>query len=380
MKIVLCDNGLHLRFAPLTLTRPLGAIRMGILTNEERIRIAFPDAEVYYQTEQYLTKKFPSTSEGELFLNASVIFNDELLVICEVLEEGQELIIDENWIARRGVSIKEQLKYSGDALIIRYRWEIFQRNGEAIIKDFNWLTSNRTSNSISSTNTIIGDKNLIFIEEGVSMEACILNTNNGPIYLGKNSEIMEGSVIRGPFALGEEACVKLATKVYGPTTIGPHCRVGGEVNNVIFQSYSNKGHDGFLGNSILGEWCNLGADTNSSNLKNNYSNVATYSYESKKIDKTDIQFMGVVMGDHSKTGINTMLNTATTVGVCSNIFGAEFPEKFIPSFSWGGGNSFEVFDKNKAVEVAKAMMERRHVEFTEGDQDIFDYLFTTKEV
>jgi UDP-N-acetylglucosamine diphosphorylase/glucosamine-1-phosphate N-acetyltransferase len=380
MKIVLCDNGLHLRFAPLTLTRPLGAIRMGILTNEERIRIAFPEAEVYYQTEQYLTKKFPSTSEGELFLNASVIFNDELLAICEVLEEGQELIIDENWIARRGVSIKEQLKYSGDALIIRYRWEIFQRNGEAIIKDFNWLTSNRTSNSISSTNTIIGDKNLIFIEEGVSMEACILNTNNGPIYLGKNSEIMEGSVIRGPFALGEEACVKLATKVYGPTTIGPHCRVGGEVNNVIFQSYSNKGHDGFLGNSILGEWCNLGADTNSSNLKNNYSNVATYSYESKKIDKTDIQFMGVVMGDHSKTGINTMLNTATTVGVCSNIFGAEFPEKFIPSFSWGGGNSFEVFDKNKAVEVAKAMMERRHVEFTEGDQDIFDYLFTTKEV
>jgi UDP-N-acetylglucosamine diphosphorylase/glucosamine-1-phosphate N-acetyltransferase len=380
MKIVLCDNGLHLRFAPLTLTRPLGAIRMGILTNEERIRIAFPDAEVYYQTEQYLTKKFPPTSEGELFLNASVIFNDELLAICEVLEEGQELIIDENWIARRGVSIKEHLKYYGDALIIRYRWEIFQRNGEAIIKDFNWLTSNRTSNRISSTNTIIGDKNLIFIEEGVSMEACILNTINGPIYLGKNSEVMEGSVIRGPFALGEEACVKLATKIYGPTTIGPHCRVGGEVNNVVFQSYSNKGHDGFLGNSILGEWCNLGADTNSSNLKNNYSNVATYSYESKKIDKTDIQFMGVVMGDHSKTGINTMLNTATTVGVCSNIFGAEFPEKFIPSFSWGGGNSFEVFDKNKAVEVAKAMMERRHVEFTEGDQEIFDYLFTNKEV
>ncbi len=380
MKIVLCDNGLHLRFAPLTLTRPLGTIRMGILTNEERVRIAFPDAEVYYQTEKYLTKKFPETSHGDLFLNAAVIFNDELLAICEVLEDGQELITDEDWIARKGETIKEQIKYFGETLIIHYRWEIFQRNGEAIINDYKWLTTNRTSNPISSTNTIIGDKNLLFIEEGVSIEASILNTNSGPIYLGKNSEVMEGSVIRGPFALGDDACVKLATKIYGPTTIGPHCRVGGEVNNVVFQSYSNKGHDGFLGNSILGEWCNLGADTNSSNLKNNYSNVATYSYESKTIDKTEIQFMGVVMGDHSKTGINTMLNTATTVGVCANIFGAEFPKKFIPSFSWGGGNSFETFDKDKAVEVAKAMMERRHIEFTEGDQAIFDYLFTTKEV
>ena len=380
MKIVLCDNGLHLRFAPLTLTRPLGTIRMGILTNEERVRIAFPDAEVYYQTEKYLTKKFPETSHGDLFLNAAVIFNDELLAICEVLEDGQELTTDQDWIARKGETIKEHIKYFGETLIINYRWEIFQRNGEAIINDYKWLTTNRTSNPISSTNTIIGDKNLLFIEEGVSIEASILNTNSGPIYLGKNSEVMEGSVIRGPFALGDDACVKLATKIYGPTTIGPHCRVGGEVNNVVFQSYSNKGHDGFLGNSILGEWCNLGADTNSSNLKNNYSNVATYSYESKAIDKTEIQFMGVVMGDHSKTGINTMLNTATTVGVCANIFGAEFPKKFIPSFSWGGGNSFEIFDKDKAVEVAKAMMERRHIEFTEGDQAIFDYLFTTKEV
>ncbi len=380
MKIILCDNGLHLRFAPLTLTRPLGNLRMGILTNDERVRLAFPDSEVYFQTEAYLSKKFPTITSADLYLNAAVIFNDELLAICEVLEDGQELIVDEHWIARKGITATEQIKYCGEALIIRYRWEIFQRNGEAIINDFKWLTTNRASNPISFTNTIIGDKNLIFIEDGVNIEACILNTKSGPIYLGKNSEVMEGSVIRGPFALGEEACVKLATKIYGPTTIGPHCRVGGEVNNVVFQAYSNKGHDGFLGNSILGEWCNLGADTNSSNLKNNYSNVATYSYESKTIDKTEIQFMGVVMGDHSKTGINTMLNTATTVGVCANIFGSEFPEKFIPSFSWGGGNSFEVFDKTKAIEVAKAMMGRRHIEFTEGDQEIFDYLFSTKEV
>jgi UDP-N-acetylglucosamine diphosphorylase/glucosamine-1-phosphate N-acetyltransferase len=215
---------------------------------------------------------------------------------------------------------------------------------------------------------------LIFIEEGVSVEACILNTKSGPIYLGENSEIMEGSVIRGPFALCEEAQVKLATKVYGPTTVGPHCRIGGEVNNVVMQAYSNKGHDGFLGNAVIGEWCNLGADTNSSNLKNNYSNVKAYSYETGHLENTDVQFMGVIMGDHSKCGINTMFNTATVVGVSANIYGGDFPPKKIDSFTWGGSDGFVDFDLKKAEQVAIAMMERRHVEFTEEDHKIFEYL------
>ena len=188
---------------------------------------------------------------------------------------------------------------------------------------------------------------------------------------------MEGSVIRGPFALGEEGCVKLATKIYGPTTIGPHCRVGGEVNNVVFQSYSNKGHDGFLGNAVLGEWCNLGADTNSSNLKNNYSTVKAYSYESNKLENTDITFMGLVMGDHSKCGINTMFNTASVVGVSANIYGAGFPDKLIKSFTWGGADGTVPFDLTKAIQVAEAMMERRHVAFTEGDRIIFEFLKTS---
>jgi UDP-N-acetylglucosamine diphosphorylase/glucosamine-1-phosphate N-acetyltransferase len=241
-------------------------------------------------------------------------------------------------------------------------------------EDFDLITQGRDSQALSETNTVIGDKNLVFLEEGAQVEASILNVKEGPIYIGKNAEIMEGSVVRGALALCESAGLKLSTKVYGPTTLGPHCKVGGEVNNVVFQAYSNKGHDGFLGNSVIGEWCNLGADTNSSNLKNNYSKVSAYSYETGKIEKTDVQFMGLIMGDHSKSGINTMFNTATVVGVSANIYGADFPEKVIESFVWGGASGFVPFKLEKAIEVAKAMMSRRHVEFTAGDLEIFTHL------
>ncbi len=375
MKLLLADNGLHLRFAPLTLTRPVANLRMGILTNDERWAELCPDAEIFFETEEYLQTKFPGSEDYAWRINGAVIPTEELCAIAKELSEGDVLISGNEWILEVGKNPTNKIKYVGEPLVIlKNRWDLFQRNGEVLPADFAFLTEGRESCGISKTNTIIGELDQLFIEEGVKIEGCILNTTTGPIYLGENAEIMEGSIIRGPFALGEEACVKLATKIYGPTTIGPHCRVGGEVNNVVFQAYSNKGHDGFLGNAVLGEWCNLGADTNSSNLKNNYSTVKAYSYETDKLESTDITFMGLVMGDHSKCGINTMFNTASVVGVSANIYGAGFPDKLIKSFSWGGADGFVPFDLEKAVEVAKAMMERRHVEFTEGDRVIFEHL------
>ena len=258
--------------------------------------------------------------------------------------------------------------------MLENRWDIFEKNGEILEVDFRAISAKHPGEPLSSSNTVIGDPRLIYIEEGASVEASILNTKTGPIYIGKEAEVMEGSIIRGPFALCEHAGIKMGAKIYGPTTIGPHCKVGGEVTNVVFQAYSNKGHDGFLGNSVIGEWCNLGADTNSSNLKNNYSKVSAYSFETGAYEKTEIQFMGLIMGDHSKCGINTMFNTATVVGVSANIYGGDFPPKYIPSFSWGGSAGFEKFDKDKAIQAAKAMMGRRKVEFTSGDREIFDHL------
>ena len=375
MKILLADNGLHLRFAPLTLTRPVGNLRMGILTNDERWEELCPDAEIYYETEEYLQGKFEGTNEYTWRVNAAVIPNEELIAIAQQLSEGDYLVDDNTWLIQVGNNPTNRMKYVGENLIVlEERWDLFQRNGEVLKADFTLLTEGRESQPLSDSNTVIGDPALIFVEEGVTVEACILNTKTGPIYLGENSEIMEASVIRGPFALCEEAQVKLATKVYGPTTVGPHCRIGGEVNNVVMQAYSNKGHDGFLGNAVIGEWCNLGADTNSSNLKNNYSNVKAYSYETGHMENTDVQFMGVIIGDHSKCGINTMFNTATVVGVSANIYGGDFPPKKIDSFTWGGPDGFVDFDLKKAEQVAIAMMERRHVEFTEEDHNIFEYL------
>ena len=379
MKLLLAENGLHLRFAPLTLTRPLGNLRIGILTNDERWEELCPEAEIFFETEEYLQTKFPGTNTYTWRINAAVIPTEELVAIAYQLSEGDILMYGETWILEVGQNPTNKINYVGESLVIlENRWDIFQRNGEVLPADFNFLTEDRTSCEISKTNTIIGNIDQLFVEEGVKIEGCILNTSTGPIYLGENSEVMEGSIIRGPFALGEEACVKLATKIYGPTTIGPHCRVGGEVNNVVFQAYSNKGHDGFLGNAVLGEWCNLGADTNSSNLKNNYSTVKAYSYETDKMENTDITFMGLIMGDHSKSGINTMFNTASVVGVSANIYGAGFPDKNVKSFTWGGAEGVVPFDLDKAIQVAEAMMKRRHVTFTEGDRSIFEYLKASK--
>lgn len=376
MNIVLSDAGLHLKFAPLTLTRPVGNLRAGILTNDERWALLCPDARISFDTEEYLTAKFYSEKNDGIRVNASVIPDESLVEVILALKDGQSLYKEDVWIASKGAQIERKALYLKSIIQLEHRWDLFQKNGLLLESDFKLVTKNRISEQLSSTNTLIGNPKNLFIEKGASIEACTINVNSGPVYIGKDTEIMEGSLIRGPFALCEGAGLKLGTKVYGPTTIGPHCRVGGEVSNVVFQAYSNKGHDGFLGNSVIGEWCNLGADTNSSNLKNNYSKVSAYSYETGDYEQTEVQFMGLIMGDHSKCGINTMFNTATVVGVSANIYGGDFPPKYIPSFSWGSSQGFERYDLLKAIQTAKIMMSRRNVDFSPGDQTILNHLYT----
>ena len=291
------------------------------------------------------------------------------------LDKGEAVYLHDEKLVQRGWTEEKRTNSPMEHICsIEHPWHIFQRNGMAMERDFQLLTKGRESAPLSNTNRVSGEAD-IFVEPGAKVEHAILNASTGPIYIGKNAEIMEGSVIRGPFAINEGGVVKMAAKIYGPTTIGPYCKVGGEISNCLFQAYSNKGHDGFLGNSVVGEWCNFGADTNSSNLKNNYSNVRVYSYATEQMETSEILFCGVLMGDHSKTGINTMLNTATVVGVSANIFGGGFPAKHIPSFTWGGVDKSDRFILEKAFEVAENMMSRRKVELTDGDKSILTHLY-----
>lgn len=381
MNIVLHDLNNHLTFAPLTLTRPVGNLRTGMFTTDERCKMYFPDAEVGYATQNYLARKFKNVaySISTIHIDATVILTQDLALLLADLKEGETISYNHKVIAAKSSadSLGKESKQENTlnkVLQLNYRWDIFQKNAEILKSDFNYYTRHKQSSPLSPTNTIIGDQTQIFLEKGAKVEACILNTTDGPIYLAKDAEIMEGSVVRGGLAMAESSALKLATKVYGATSLGPHCKVGGEVNNVVFQAYSNKGHDGFLGNSIIGEWCNLGADTNCSNLKNNYGLVSAYSYLSKEIEKTEVQFMGLVMGDHSKSGINTMFNTATVTGVCSNIFGSGFPAKYVPSFTWGGVEKSVPFKLEKVFEVAQNMMGRRKIELTQLDKDILQFI------
>lgn len=374
MKIVLFDNGLHLRFAPLSLTRPIGDLRIGIMTNTERWKLVEPTAEIFYESEVYLNEKFPATKKADLFVYGALIPNDEVIAAILALSENEKLVLESHELAYKGTG-SELVKYTGKIpLLLENRWDIFQKNEIAIQSDFDLISAGRTSQPISNSNTVIGDASLIFVEEGAQVEAAILNTTEGPIYIGKDAEIMEGSIVRGPFAMCEQSVLKLGTKVYGATTLGPYCKVGGEVSNVVFQAYSNKGHDGFLGNATIGEWCNIGADTNASNLKNNYGTIAVYSYEKQQEEQTDLQFLGLCMGDHSKCGINTMFNTGTVVGVSSNVFGSGFPAKYIPSFSWCDVDTIVPFRFEKAVEYANNMMLRRKLTLSPAEIDILKHI------
>lgn len=376
MNIILVDDNSS-DFFPFTLTRPIAKLRIGILTLDEKWQQRIK-CNVSYVTQDYLSSKFPENKEEDnVFVNARLLPNHMIVKAIEALSFGQVLYSKEGWLAKRGKELKDnydEISYDNEVSMLTSITDIFNWNGNQIVEDFKWITKNKTSNSLGAFCQVFGDYP-VFIEEGAEVNAVTINTKNGPVYIGKDVEIMEGATIRGPFAACEGAVVKMNAKIYGDTTIGPFSKIGGEVSNSVILGYSNKGHDGFLGNSVIGEWCNLGADTNNSNLKNNYSNVKVWNYTSESFEDTGLQFCGLLMGDHSKTGINTMLNTGTVVGVCANIFGGGFPEKHIPSFSWGGSEKMVEFRLEKSFEVAEKMMERRKVEFGKEDKAIFTHLF-----
>lgn len=363
---------------PFTFTRPTSEIRMGILTNREHWEMLL-EQPLSYSTEEYLNGKFPVWKEQEnLFLNGNVLPDQRLVGAAKELMLGQRLVKNgiplaayaEGWPDPMSPYGRfRDIEYEEPITIIRNPWDIFTYCGEAISKQYEVLTKNRKSAPLSTTNSVIGSGK-IFLEEGAKVECSILNTSAGPIYIGKNAEIMEGSMVRGPFALCENATLKMGSKIYGPTVVGPYCKVGGEVNNSVFMGYSNKAHDGFIGNSVIGEWCNLGADTNNSNLKNNYGEVSLFSIDKSMMVETGLQFCGVFMGDHSKCGINTMLNTGTVIGVSANIFGSGFPPKFVPSFVWGGFEGSEPFQIDKAIALAKQVFARRQMEFDTTEEKL----------
>lgn len=382
MNYILFDGNVRNQLLPFTFTRPVADIRIGILTIREKweLLLGFTTTTI---TEDYLSEKYPFLElDKNIFINASFLPSQNLVNNVKGLQENQALFFDDEpiaFFASEGQEVDfetfDVIQYSyHDVFKIENTWDIFSKNGEAITRDFEILTLGKTSQPIPD-GVWTRNAEAIFIEEGAKVEFCTLNASEGPIYIGKDAEIMEGSLVRGPFALCEHATLKMGTKIYGGTTIGPHSKVGGEVNNSVIFGYSNKGHDGFLGNSVLGEWCNLGADTNNSNLKNNYAEVRLWSYEKEGFAKTGLQFCGLMMGDHSKCGINTMFNTGTVVGVSTNIFGSGFPRNFVPSFSWGGSSGFTTYKTDKAFEVAKIVMGRRGIEFTDVDSKILEHVY-----
>ena len=373
MKIILSDFEAHLRFAPLSLTRPIGDIRVGLFTNLERWSILLPDDHIGFQSESYLRDEFEELNDGKI-VNACIIPNEDFVASIVYLEDNCRLMLGNNTMAISGTG-KNIINYKGETpILINHRWELLSVNAAAISNDIDLIKESISYQKIPKDVIVIGPKDSIYLEEGAILSSCTLNSKEGPIYISKGAEVMEGALIRGPFALCENAVVKMGAKIYGASTIGPFCKVGGELSNVIFQSYSNKGHDGFLGNSYIGEWCNLGADTNVSNLKNNYDSVSSYCYEKKEEVNTGLQFLGLFMGDHSKTGINSMFNTGTVVGVSCNLYGAGFFPKHTLSFSWGEPNALEPFRIEKSLEYANKMMERRSEKLSTEEENILVHL------
>ncbi len=386
MNFILFDDERAANFLPLSHTRPVSEMRCGIWTMREKWE-RFCSVPVSYHCAQHLQNHFPKeTAERNVLINGACFPTADLfgkiveLKLGEALTQGNTLIaahVNEeqaiNFSIPELVLNSTEINYDGELDFLDNTWDIFSKNDAQIRIDYQYITRGKKSQPISDTNTIMG--NDIFIEEGAKVEAAILNSTTGPIYIGRHAEIMEGSVVRGPLAMGDHAVLKLSTKIYGATTIGPGCKVGGEVNNSVLFQNSSKAHDGFLGNAVIGEWCNLGADTNNSNLKNNYDEVKIWSEGKGTFVKTALQFCGLIMGDHSKCGINTMFNTGTVVGVSANIYGGGFPRNFIPSFSWGGSASMMEYKLDKAIQTATKVFARRKREFSKEDAQLFQHIF-----
>ena len=382
MNYILFDGTVRNQLLPFTYTRPVADIRVGILTIREKWE-KFLGSTTTTITEDYLAEKFPMVElEENVMINASFLPNEELVSMIKNLSENQAILCDDELLAFYTTASQEEVdldtyelfEVDCDYTRIENTWDIFSKNAHAIQEDFDLLTEDRESQPIPEGVQCINPDN-IFIEKGAKVLFSTLNASNGPIYIGKDAQIMEGCTVRGPFALCEHSTLKMGAKIYGGTTIGPDSKVGGEVNNSVIFGFSNKGHDGFLGNSVIGEWCNIGADSNNSNLKNNYAEVRLWNYETENFAKTGLQFCGLMMGDHSKCGINTMFNTGTVVGVFANIFGGGFPRNFIPSYSWGGSSGFTTYLTKKAFEVAEVVMARRGMEFSDVDTDILTHVF-----
>lgn len=382
MNYILFDGPARNALLPFTFTRPVADILIGILTIRQKWE-KYLGSTITTLTEEYLSDKYPMVElEENVMINASFLPNAVLAEMVSNLESNQAIFKGEEVIAFYTNDSQDEvdfdnyeiIEFNDDCLMLNNTWDIFSKNDAAIREDFEFLTEDRKSQPIPKSVNVIAPEN-IFIEEGAQLEFVTLNASTGPIYIGKDTLIMEGSLIRGPFALCEGAVVKMGAKVYGATTVGTYSKIGGEINNSVLFAYSNKGHEGFLGNSVLGEWCNIGADSNNSNLKNNYEEVKLWSYETEGFAKTGLQFCGLMMGDHSKCGINTMFNTGTVVGVSSNIFGSGFPRNFVPSFSWGGAAGFSTYITKKAFETAKLVMGRRNIEFDEKEAAILEHVF-----
>ncbi|MGE5355254.1 MAG: GlmU family protein [Deltaproteobacteria bacterium] len=388
--LIFFDSSVWTELLPITFTRPVSKLRIGILSIEEKWKYLMP-GDYSFSTQPYLQKKYKlNLTEDNIFINGSVIPDINLIDKIVGLNPNSALMSNDTIIAVRIKSSYKEIidkifnshNISGLNIInisninkLEHLWDIYQKAGQETINDFQLITKGKKSGKISETNTIIGNKNDIFIADGAKVEASVINSSTGPVYIDHDSEIMEGCTIRGPFYLGKHSTLKMGAKIYGATSIGHHCKVGGEVNNSVFLDFSNKAHDGFIGNSVIGEWCNLGADTNNSNLKNNYAKVKLWSYRSLSFENTGEQFCGLFMGDHSKAGINSMFNTGTVVGVSANIFGPGFPRNFIPSFSWGGNHGFITFEIEKALETAEIMMKRRNLELDDTEKEILRQIF-----
>jgi UDP-N-acetylglucosamine diphosphorylase/glucosamine-1-phosphate N-acetyltransferase len=384
--ILFDENIVRTNLLPLTFVRPVADIRIGILTIREKWEKRLKSSTSSL-TEGYLAAKFPIVKEAEnVLINGSICPNDEIIAAIKSLKPNQTVVYKDTIIALHVTEEEldnlgdssaegiEEIKMSEAPLKINHTWEIFSKNEIALADDFHLLTKGRKSQKLSDTNKVMGDGN-IFVEKGAIVECAILNATTGPIYIGKDAHIMEGAVIRGPFALCEGAEVKMLAKIYGPTTVGPYCRVGGEINNSVLFGFSNKAHDGFLGHSVIGEWCNLGADTNTSNLKNTYDNVRLWSYGKQTFVNTHLQFCGLIMGDHSKCAIDTNFNTGTVVGVNANIFGPGFQRNFIASFTWGGTAGYTNYSIKKAMEVAEIVFKRRNRDFNDIERDLLTSVY-----
>jgi len=389
MNYILFDTSKRINLLPLTFLRPTADIRIGILTIREKWE-KYLDAKTSSLTEDYLSIKFPLVNGAEnILINGSVCPSKKLVEKISTLKMKEALVYKGEVIAFMSGTVNEEtlfknlddyqkVEFTDPLIVIENTWDIFAKNGEALIQDFHLLNSENTSTE-TRTYTLLGPKENIFIHPSVTINYAILNAMNGPIYIDEGAEIMEGAMIRGPFYLGKHSQVKMGAKIYGPTTIGPYCKIGGELNNVVMFAYSNKGHEGFLGNAVIGEWCNIGADTNNSNLKNTYDDVRVWNYNKRTFVDTKLQFCGLIMGDHSKTGINTMFNTGTVVGIASNVFGSGYQRNFIPSFSWGSPSKMVEQKLERAILTAEQVYRRRDMEFTEIDRNLFTHIFVQKQ-